>query len=105
MPRHYELVHINTYNEQRLMTKLQIKEKINKYLDRLPTSKVEEIASYVEKIYQLEEAQHKLEKQPSELGKKLREIRAEIIAEGEPLLTAEEVEAEKRARQGEYQEK
>ena len=86
------------------MTKLQIKEKINKYLDRLSASKLEEIASYVEKMYQAEEAQHKSEKQPSELGKKLRAIRAEIIAEGELLLTAEEVEAEKRARQGEYQE-
>jgi hypothetical protein len=86
------------------MTKLQIKEKINKYLDRLPTSKLEEIASYVEKMYQAEKALHKSEKQPSELGKKLRAIRAEIIAEGELLLTAEEVEAEKKARQGEYQE-
>jgi hypothetical protein len=55
-------------------------------------------------MYQAEEAQHKSEKQPSELGKKLRAIRAEIIAEDELLLTAEEVEAEKKARQGEYQE-
>ena len=86
------------------MTKLQIKEKINNYLDKLPTSKLEEVASYVEKMYQAEEALHKSEKQPSELGKKLRAIRAEIIADGEPLLTAEEVEAEKKARQGEYQE-
>ena len=86
------------------MTKLQIKEKINNYLDKLSTSKLEEVASYVEKMYQAEEALHKSEKQPSELGKKLRAIRAEIIASGEPLLTAKEVEAEKKARQGEYQE-
>lgn len=86
------------------MTKLQIKEKINNYLDKLSTSKLEEIASYVEKMYQAEETQHKSTKQPSELGKKLRAIRAEIIAEGEPLLTAEQVEIEKKIRQGEYQE-
>ena len=80
------------------MTKLQIKEKINNYLDKLSTSKLEEVASYVEKRYKAEEALHKSEKQPSELGKKLRAIRAEIIAEeGEPLLTAEQVEAEKKA--------
>ncbi|WP_199295561.1 hypothetical protein [Cyanobacterium aponinum] len=41
-------------------------------------------------------------KQPSSLGKKLRAIRAKIIAEGEPLLTAEQVEIEKKMRQGEY---
>ena len=83
------------------MKELQIKEKINSYLDRLPTSKLEEIASYIEKIYRKEIHQDKTIKQPSQLGKKLREIRAEIIASGAPLLTAEEVEAEKRARQGE----
>ncbi|BAQ63148.1 hypothetical protein GM3708_3554 (plasmid) [Geminocystis sp. NIES-3708] len=86
------------------MTNLQIKEKINNYLDKLPTSKLEEIASYIERIYQAEESEHKSTKQPSELGKKLRAIRSEIIAQGEPLLTAEQVEIEKRIRQGEYQE-
>ena len=86
------------------MTELQIKERINKYLDRLPAHKLEEIASYVETMYQAEENQHKAKKQPSELGKKLRKIRAEIIKSGEPLLTAKQVEAEKKARQGEYQE-
>ncbi|MBL1210049.1 hypothetical protein [Geminocystis sp. GBBB08] len=50
------------------MTELQIKEKINNYnyLDKLPTSKLEEIASYVEKIYQAESAQYKSGKQSSE---------------------------------------
>ncbi|WP_373480498.1 hypothetical protein [Geminocystis sp.] len=86
------------------MTEVQIKEKINNYLDRLPTSKLEEIAIYIEKIYQTEKSQNKPVKEPSELGKKLRAIRAEIIAEGEPLLTAEQVEIEKKIRQGEYQE-
>lgn len=86
------------------MTKVQIKEKINNYLDRLPTSKLEEIANYVEKIYKAEDTQHKSVKESSELGKKLRAIRAEIIAEGEPLLTAEQVEIEKKIRQGEYRE-
>lgn len=86
------------------MTELQIKEKINNYLDKLPTSKLEAIANYVEKIYQAESAQYKSGKEPSALGKKLRAIRAEIIAQGEPLLTAEQVEIEKRIRQGEYQE-
>lgn len=51
------------------MTNLQIKEKINNYLDKLPTSKLEEIASYIERIYQTEKSEHKSRKQPSELGK------------------------------------
>ncbi|WP_017293301.1 hypothetical protein [Geminocystis herdmanii] len=84
------------------MTEVKIKEKINNYLDKLSTPKLEEIAIYIEKIYQLEFDQNKSEKQPSALGKKLRAIRAEIIAEGESLLTAEEVEIEKKIRQGEY---
>jgi hypothetical protein len=86
------------------MTKVKFKEKINNYLDNLSISKVEEIANYIEQLYQAEKSQPKLEKQPSELGKKLRVIRAEIIAQGEHLLTAEQVEMEKKNRQGEYQE-
>jgi hypothetical protein len=86
------------------MKPVKFKEKINKYLDNLPTSKLEEIATYIEQVYQAEQSQFKIEKQPSELGKKLRAIRAEIIAQGEPLLTAEQVEIEKKNRQGEYQE-
>ncbi|WP_069791017.1 hypothetical protein A5482_015675 (plasmid) [Cyanobacterium sp. IPPAS B-1200] len=82
------------------MTNLQIKEKINNYLDKLPTSKLEEIASYIERIYQTEKSEHKSRKQPSELGKKLRAIRAEIIAQEELLLTAKQVEIERRIRQG-----
>ncbi|WPF88418.1 hypothetical protein WEU38_16655 [Cyanobacterium aponinum AL20118] len=84
------------------MTKLQIKEKINNYLDKLPTSKLEEIASYIENNYSTEKLTYQSKKQPSSLGKKLRAIRAKIIAEGEPLLTAEQVEIEKKMRQGEY---
>ncbi len=84
------------------MTQVKFKEKINNYLDNLPTSKLEEIATYIEQVYQAEKSQLKLEKQPSELGKKLRAIRAEITAQGEPLLTAEQVETEKKNRQGEY---
>lgn len=86
------------------MIEVQIKEKINNYLDKLSTSKLEEIATYIETIYQAEKSQHKSVKKPSNLGKKLRAIRAEIIAQGEPLLTAKQVEIEKRIRQGEYQE-
>ena len=40
----------------------------------------------------------------SNLGKKLREIRQEIIDSGIPLLTEVEVEKEKAARRGGYQE-
>lgn len=39
------------------MTELQIIEKINNYLDKLPTSELEAIASHVEKIYLVESAQ------------------------------------------------
>ncbi len=46
----------------------------------------------------------KLSKSTSSLGKKLRAIRQEIIADGVTLLTAEEVEKEKAERRGGYQE-
>jgi len=39
----------------------------------------------------------------SPLGNRLREIRAEIIASGEPLLTPEEADREKAERRGGYQ--
>jgi hypothetical protein len=39
----------------------------------------------------------------SPLGKRLREIRAEIIASGEPLLTAEQADREKAERRGGYE--
>ena len=58
------------------MKPVKFKEKINKYLDNLPTSKLEEIAIYIEQVYQAEQSKFKIEKQPSELGKKLRAIRA-----------------------------
>ena len=48
--------------------------------------------------------QKKPSKSTSSLGKKLRAIRQEIIADGIPLLTAEEVEKEKAERRGGYQE-
>ena len=40
----------------------------------------------------------------SELGKRLREIRKEVVASGVPLLNAEEIEQERKERQGGYQE-
>ena len=48
--------------------------------------------------------QKKSSKTTSDLGKKLRAIRQEIIASGVDLLTAVEVEKEKAARRGGYQE-
>ena len=58
------------------------------------------VLAFIDSISQ----QKKLHKSPSNLGKKLREIRQEIIASGIPLLTAEEVEKEKAERRGGYQE-
>ena len=48
--------------------------------------------------------QKKSSKSTSNLGKKLRAIRQEIIESGVDLLTAEEVEKEKAERRGGYQE-
>lgn len=74
------------------MEKVKIKETINQYLNKLSDSQLEEIANYIKNIYEFEKERSQPKKQPSELGKKLRAIRAKIISEGEPLLTAEELE-------------
>ncbi len=58
------------------------------------------VLAFIDSISQ----QKKQTKSTSNLGKKLREIRQEIIASGIPLLTAEEVEKEKAERRGGYQE-
>ncbi len=75
----------------------------------LPVDKQQSVidfVSFLESNYYLEkkddQIQKQIDKQPSELGKKLRQIRAEIIASGVPLLTEEEVEQEKKDRQGEF---
>jgi hypothetical protein len=64
-----------------------------------PTQQAKVLA-FIDSISQ----QKKLSKSTSSLGKKLRAIRQEIIANGVPLLTAEEVENEKALRRGGYQE-
>jgi hypothetical protein len=43
-------------------------------------------------------------KSKTNLGKRLREIRKEVIASGVPLLNTEEIEQERKERQGGYQE-
>ena len=58
------------------------------------------VLAFIDSISQ----QKKRTKSTSNLGKKLREIRQEIIASGIPLLTEIEVEKEKAARRGGYQE-
>ena len=58
------------------------------------------VLAFIDSISQ----QKKLGKSTSSLGKKLRAIRQEIIADGVPLLTAEQVEKEKERRRGGYQE-
>ena len=80
---------------------------IEKVANLLP----EEQEKVVEFINFLEFSRHVKERQSlpkdkavSPLGNRLREIRAEIIASGEPLLTSEQADCEKAERRGGYQE-
>ncbi len=72
---------------------------LNKWQTLEPDEQAKVLA-FIDSISQ----QKKLSKFTSSLGKKLRAIRQEIIANGVPLLTAEEVEKEKAERRGGYQE-
>jgi hypothetical protein len=68
-------------------------------LDKWQTLDPEErdrVLAFIDSIYQT-----KRRSKPT-LGKKLRQIRQEIIDSGVPLLTAEEVEKEKAERRGGY---
>jgi hypothetical protein len=70
-------------------------------LDKWQTLDPEErdrVLAFIDSIYQTK----RRSKPTSNLGKKLRQIRQEIIDSGVPLLTAEEVEKEKAERRGGY---
>ena len=54
----------------------------------LPLDKQQQVLQFVESLNQ--QKQHK----QTELGKRLRQIRAKIVASGEPLLNREEIEQE-----------
>jgi len=58
----------------------------------------EKVLAFIDSLYR----QKQPRKSTSELGKKLRKIRQEIIDSGVSLLTAEEVEIEKTERRGGY---
>lgn len=63
----------------------------------LPKEKQEEVADFVDFLY--------LKTSPSKppLGERLRQLRAKIVASGEPLLTPEEIEKEVASRRGGFQ--
>ncbi|MBW4598636.1 MAG: hypothetical protein KME29_03245 [Calothrix sp. FI2-JRJ7] len=63
----------------------------------LPKDKQEQVEDFVEFLY--------LKTSPNKppLGERLRQLRAEIVASGEPLLTQEEIEKEVASRRGRFQ--
>lgn len=63
----------------------------------LPKEKQEEVADFVDFLYLKTSAS----KPP--LGERLRQLRAKIVASGEPLLTPEEIEKEVASRRGGFQ--
>ncbi len=65
----------------------------------LAPDKQTKVLTFIDSISEQKEPNHST----SNLGKKLRVIRQEIIDSGVPLLTAEEVEKEKAQRRGGYQ--
>jgi hypothetical protein len=60
----------------------------------LPPDRQEEVLDFVEFLY----VKNSVDK--SSLGERLRQLRAEIVASGEPLLTRDEVEQEIGSRRG-----
>ncbi|PSB03771.1 hypothetical protein [Merismopedia glauca] len=64
----------------------------------LSPNKQEEVLDFVEFLYLKNSADR------ASLGKRLRQLRAEIVASGEPLLTRDEVEREIAHRRGGLQE-
>lgn len=60
----------------------------------LPKDKQQEVLQFVESISEPERSKQ------TELGQRLRQIRAKIIANGSPLLNREEIEKEMTARRG-----
>lgn len=58
----------------------------------------EKVLAFIDTLYR----QKQTRKSASNLGKKLRKIRQEIIDSGIPLLTAEEADREKAERRGRY---
>lgn len=86
---------------------MTIKELLIKKLETLLPEEQEKVIEFVDF---LEFSRHVKERQSlpndkavSPLGNRLREIRAEIIASGEPLLTSEQADEEKAERRGGYQ--
>lgn len=86
---------------------MTIKELLIKKLETLLPEEQEKVIEFVDfleysrraKIQQLSPNEEAV----SPLGNRLREIRAEIIASGEPLLTPEQADDEKAERRGGYQ--
>lgn len=72
-------------------------------LDKLQALNADEQEKVLAFIDSLERQKQQL-KSGSKLGKKLRQIRQEIIDSGLPLLTAEEADREKAERRGGYRE-
>ncbi len=60
----------------------------------LPLDKQQEVLQFVESLNQLQQSQQ------TELGQRLRQIRAKIVAKGEILLNQEEIEQEIISRRG-----
>jgi hypothetical protein len=61
---------------------------------QLPEDKQEQVLDFVEFLYQQKKAEN------TELGEQLRQIRANIVASGEQLLSQEEIEQEMISRRG-----
>jgi hypothetical protein len=72
---------------------------IEKLLDKLQALNADEKEKVLAFIDDLQRQKQPI-KSPSDLGKKLRKIRQEIIDSGIPLLTAEEADREKAERRG-----
>jgi len=74
-------------------------EKLLDKLQALNADEKEKVLAFIDDL----QRQKKPIKSPSDLGKKLRKIRQEIIDSGIPLLTAEEADREKAERRGGYE--
>ena len=61
---------------------------------KLPLDKQQQVLQFVESLYEPKQSQK------TELGQRLRQIRAKIVASGEPLLNREEIEQEVINRRG-----
>lgn len=86
---------------------MTIKELLIKKLETLLPEEQEKVIEFVDFLAYSRQAKTQQllsnEKAVSPLGNRLREIRAEIIASGESLLTPEEADREKAERRGGYQ--